>query len=423
MSFLQPTYLWGLLALVVPIAIHLLNKGEMKVVKVGSLKYLNEEDSKQTRKIRLNELILLLLRLLIIALVVLVLAGPVVTSKTETIPLTYVIEPSLLGKTEIKSLKEKNNEVDIRLLSDGFPRIDEKMETAEVPNYWQLAQQMQKIASDSVVVFTKGLLRGLKGKRPSIKGAVHWVVMEDADTNKSLVGSYAVGDSLELINVHSNSNVTDIEKEVIAKDDSIVMVINEDSLKISIEGVSGTVPLYVKDTVQIIVQSDDDFKLEQRYFQAAFKALKQYNNYPLRVSNDTNFVRNFDVLIWLKNESPPLHAKKQLIVKLDSLSNSLIQKGPKKNLYHLTERLNINNVVQERFAEQLAEILFHDPLLDSMILAYDKRVVLEDVIKPNSEEDKTLNKKKENASFSHWLWIIVVVVVVLERILAKIRTQ
>jgi hypothetical protein len=423
MSFLQPTYLWGFLALIVPIVIHLLNKGDMKVVKVGSLKYLHEEDSKQSTKIRLNELLLLFLRLLTISLLVLILAEPVVTSKTEVVPLTYIIEPSLLDKTEIKSLIENGDAVDVRLLSDGFPKIDDEIEIAEAPNYWQLAQQMQKIESDSIVVFTKALLRGLKGKRPSVTGSVNWVVMEDVDTKNSLVASYKVGDSLELINVHSNSTITDIEKKIIAKEDSTVMAIGTDSLKISTDGISRMVPLYVNDTLQIRLLSDDDFKLEKLYFQAAFKALKQYGNYPLRVSTDTNFVRDFDVLIWLKNESPPLIAKKQLMVNLDSLSNSLIQKGPKKNVYHLTERLNINNVVQERFAEQLAEILFQDPLLDSMVLTYDKRVLPEDIIKPNSQEEKTLDKKKESASFSHWLWIIVVGILILERIISKIRTQ
>ena len=53
MSFLNPTYLWALLGLLIPIAIHLWSKKEGKTVKIGSIELLRESDSKQTSIIKI----------------------------------------------------------------------------------------------------------------------------------------------------------------------------------------------------------------------------------------------------------------------------------------------------------------------------------------------------------------------------------
>ena len=55
MSFLEPTYLWGLFSLLVPLVIHLINKGDVKTIKVGSVRYLTEQETKHTRQLKLNE--------------------------------------------------------------------------------------------------------------------------------------------------------------------------------------------------------------------------------------------------------------------------------------------------------------------------------------------------------------------------------
>ncbi|NND11568.1 MAG: hypothetical protein HKN96_10170, partial [Flavobacteriaceae bacterium] len=96
MTFLYPSYLWALLGLIVPLAIHLWSKKEGKTIKIGSIKLLSEADSKQSRSIKLNEYWLLLLRMLSVALLVFILAEPGFIKKTPTNPLTYIVEPALL---------------------------------------------------------------------------------------------------------------------------------------------------------------------------------------------------------------------------------------------------------------------------------------------------------------------------------------
>ena len=75
MELINPIWLWGLSGLLIPIGIHLLSRREGKIIKIGSIRHLEETNSKQFKSIRLNELALLLLRCLIITILVLFLSG------------------------------------------------------------------------------------------------------------------------------------------------------------------------------------------------------------------------------------------------------------------------------------------------------------------------------------------------------------
>ncbi|HZX73756.1 MAG TPA: BatA domain-containing protein, partial [Cyclobacteriaceae bacterium] len=75
MAFANPSWLWGLSALLIPITIHLLSRKEGKVIPVGSLRYLKDANTQQFKSLRLNEVILLLLRCLLFSLVILFISG------------------------------------------------------------------------------------------------------------------------------------------------------------------------------------------------------------------------------------------------------------------------------------------------------------------------------------------------------------
>lgn len=66
MNFTQPLFLWTLAGAFIPIAIHLLSRKEGKVVKVGSLRHMEESNTSRFKSIRLNETLLLLARCLMI---------------------------------------------------------------------------------------------------------------------------------------------------------------------------------------------------------------------------------------------------------------------------------------------------------------------------------------------------------------------
>ena len=95
MVFLNPLFLWTLLGLLVPVAIHFWSKKKVKTIKIGSTQLLRELNPKQTKSIRLNQWFLLLLRMMIITLIALILAAPGIEFLKTERSITYLIEPSL----------------------------------------------------------------------------------------------------------------------------------------------------------------------------------------------------------------------------------------------------------------------------------------------------------------------------------------
>lgn len=80
MSFLNPAALWGLLAVSIPVIIHLFNLRKVKKVEFSTLMFLKELQKSKLRRIKLKQLLLLACRILIIALAVLAFAKPVINS-------------------------------------------------------------------------------------------------------------------------------------------------------------------------------------------------------------------------------------------------------------------------------------------------------------------------------------------------------
>src|SRR5688572_775554 len=76
MTFLNPLYLFGLLAAGIPIVIHLMTRRRPKRIAFPSVEFLREVNVAQLRRFRLRELLLLALRTLAIALLALALSKP-----------------------------------------------------------------------------------------------------------------------------------------------------------------------------------------------------------------------------------------------------------------------------------------------------------------------------------------------------------
>ena len=78
--FFNPAMLLGLLGLSLPILVHLISKRRYDIVQWGAMQFL-ELGRNQRRKLRLEQLLLMLLRMALIALIVFALARPWVSSR------------------------------------------------------------------------------------------------------------------------------------------------------------------------------------------------------------------------------------------------------------------------------------------------------------------------------------------------------
>jgi hypothetical protein len=76
MFWTKPLYLWGLLAISIPVIIHLFFRVKLKPIYFSSLKFLKLSFAKQSFSLKIYNLLLLLLRIALIAALFMFLASP-----------------------------------------------------------------------------------------------------------------------------------------------------------------------------------------------------------------------------------------------------------------------------------------------------------------------------------------------------------
>ena len=76
LSAVNPLLLWGALAIAAPIIIHLLSKRRFRVVEWAAMDFLFDADKRNRRRVRMENLILLLLRCLAVVLIALLVSRP-----------------------------------------------------------------------------------------------------------------------------------------------------------------------------------------------------------------------------------------------------------------------------------------------------------------------------------------------------------
>ncbi|NTW24218.1 MAG: hypothetical protein HGA37_05935, partial [Lentimicrobium sp.] len=92
MQFINPSVLYALLAVLIPIAIHLFNFRKYKKVYFSNVSFLKELQQKTKKQSQLLHLLVLLMRILTIIFLVLAFAQPYIPSSKQSLPgqISYV---------------------------------------------------------------------------------------------------------------------------------------------------------------------------------------------------------------------------------------------------------------------------------------------------------------------------------------------
>ncbi len=429
MNFLNPLFLWALSALIVPLAIHLWSQRKVKTIKVGSIRYISEQQPRRTHSLHPNEWWLLILRMLSLGLLVLILAEPKLDLKPSRDPLTYVIEPSLLSNANIRTMIDSLPQAAVRLLRSGFPEISgyEVVRDTVPPAYWQLAQQLEKLQSDSIIVFTEALVSGIKGMRPSIKGNIHWVVIDAGTRIQSTVGAVKTADSVRLLKAESSSGYLAYFNEWVG--------VNSQNLRISETGdsiqfpqTSGqrTLPLTETKPTEILLGYHDSFLSEKDYLTASIRAVSRFlqQEISLQILKDTEIekVDPAHFLIWLSPQLPPQTNQGLLTFRRDSLADRLLMPGTAARHFVLTDFLNAENVTAQHLPEQMIRILGLHSEVESQPKQYDLRAMDIKEFRPLAMAGMG-SARKENTPLTGWLWLLLGILLITERVLAYMRRQ
>ena len=423
MVFANPSYLWALLGLLVPLAIHLWSKKEAKTIKIGSIQLLDESNSRQSSSIQLNEWLLLLLRMLMVALIVLLMAGPQWRTKGDRKQVTYLVEASLANDASISQILDSLQENSpVFLLANGFPDWEadgDYQMHKEQPNYWQLVQKMDSLRSDSIVVFTKALQKGFRSMRPNTQKKIHWVVTDTEGIQDQPLMAFKGKDGIELVTVSSSGKTTKTNKNV--WDDGFEVI--NDSLRL-LSDEPKIVPLKKLDTLHVNMFVEAEFEREGNYIEASFKALSTFLKREIRIHKQDESINNqADLNVVLGNTDNNQLEGKQLVYQENPLSEELIEAGPEKNLFYLTSRLNPKNTMEQRLPEQLLQLLELDSDVRNLVASSDIRQMDEGQLRPNYVEPKRKRERATLLDISFWIFGILAVLMIVERLLSNYKKQ
>ena len=128
MNFLNPYLFWALLGLAVPVIIHLWHKKKGELLPWAATRWLDEKLFQQARGIRLEDLLLLILRLVLLTFLVLALTQPFFKNKNEKAAKVHLFYPDSFVlenyKFELEEAKRKKESV-FWLNGDKITNTDE----------------------------------------------------------------------------------------------------------------------------------------------------------------------------------------------------------------------------------------------------------------------------------------------------------
>lgn len=201
MSVLNPAALWGLLALVVPVLIHLFNANRGRKRLFAARRFVDPAEAQQMRNVFLTEWFLLLLRCLLIATVVLWLAEPERQPRTEFRgPVAVLISPLAVagaGSVNLVTASEiaRQQGADLRLLAPGFPVVrDRDPEMTVSGGAWSLLAELEHHLPDEqqVVLLVADDPRESGWRRPSLDREVSEIQVTPATQRPAVSRAIAV---------------------------------------------------------------------------------------------------------------------------------------------------------------------------------------------------------------------------------------
>ena len=96
MQFIEPSLLWGALAVIVPVVIHFWHQKQGKLLPWAATQWLIEKQQQQSRGLRLDNIFLLIVRCLLLVLLAILLAQPILNwfNKPPTIQKVHLVQPN-----------------------------------------------------------------------------------------------------------------------------------------------------------------------------------------------------------------------------------------------------------------------------------------------------------------------------------------
>ncbi len=395
LSLTNPTWLFAIAALSIPVIIHLWNIRPGKTLKVGSIALMTLASRTSSRSFNLLDILLLILRCLFLILLAILLAGPlwIKPAKKDTvkgwilIPAREAHEVFRHFGPELKALLKQGYEP--HWFSGKFEKIDTVALAAysnlavpsprvyvqdnEVVKYWPLLKELNHKVPSSlpVYLFTSNGLAHFMGNRPDVSLNLHWQTYVPADSTSTWVQSAAFTPEAGKIRItQGNSGPAGTTFTSVA-----VAGTEQRNSPYSISFNKGQPEVGLKvDTNRIVVDTSamriavysDKNNSDARYLLAALQTVKQFTGRRIAiqaVESDTYLPTKADWLFWL-SEKPVAHTTanaRNLFVYQSGEVNNISYGMNIKELHKVALYKRVENTLSG--AQNLWQDGFGDPVL------------------------------------------------------------
>lgn len=410
MLLANPIWLWTLAGLSIPIAIHLLSRKEGKVIRIGSLRHLQETNTQQFKGIRLNEIVLLALRCALIVLFVLMLCGLSFEKEKNAEVKWVLIEKGLEDLSEVQSQLDtfRNNGYEIRWLAKGFPLFDDSVSVVRDNLYWKLVAQLQEEKAEEVVVISKNNLNNFKGQRPSLPANIRWIGVSSAESD-FIVKANMDGDSIVVRKGHAQSDKTYFTTQISLRSrwDSATQLTSPDS-------------------IDVVMVADKAHQYDKQIVEASLQALRLTYLIKLKIRTESpekiNSKGYGTWYFWLTDQ-PVSDSIKSNVIQLKPGINQKILVQEKSNHWVITKRLNEEAALGDHFVVTLGTLLLSNPKDWEVASLNDKRMLADESLWSDGESTDAKDSSLVVQSADSYLIIIFLITLLIERILAYYRNQ
>jgi len=391
----SPIYLFALLGLAVPIAIHLLSRKEGKVIKLGSVRHLVETSTQQFKGIKLNEILLLFLRCAMIVVFSLLLSGLQCSSsgKQKWILIEHGLQKNPSINSVIDSLDKQGYEQ--HWLAEKFPSINDSINSIEI-NYWKLVEELRNENLSNAIVFSKNNINHFKGAKHSLPEYIKWISMPMNEINLPIQAIQLNNDSVLIKTIHSNADETNFTFQIVNKSQSAIEISPMKKIKIALI-------------------ADDDFRYDEKILKAALQAIEK--NLPIKIEWTTSKTDSTDWCIWLSNKKvETINFRNSIFINPQTTNDLLIQKNS--NQWIITKRLNEEVALENNLTVQLVSLLLKNENFEKRISSIDRRMISDSLVWNSSSSEEKKEASIEYKSADDYLIILLLLLLLIERTIA-----
>lgn len=415
MTFTNPSYLWALSALAVPVIIHFLSRKEGRVIYLGSIRHLQEAHTRQAIKIRLNELVLLALRLALITIFVLLISG---ISWIDSAPLEKkwaLVEPGLESDKKVTTITDslRDNGYEIHFFQNDFPVTKDSLDRSPL-DYWTLLNQLQHENLKEATIFSYDRLQGYSGIRKSLPENIRWISV-DPHERTFLANITRSGSTVTARHGKSNSMSTSFETVSLGTlADDQYFTPNKQQLKIK-----------QPDNLSVVIVCDKTFLDDKILLQSILLAAEEITGSKITVKETDpagfNSKNEADWIFWLSEiEFPGDENQNRLVFKPEKSSDIVKQKTHHEWLItrHLTEGFILDN----NLSLSVLKMLFPSDEQWRIASEFDQRTLNEKMRWSKTSYNlapASLSSDEE----SKWLLSAFFIILFIERFIAYKRNQ